>query len=92
MLLLLDNYFAERFKFKLDDFSGKIFGQKLKLKGIIAHDIDDEVVSFDEARKISGSWKHATFIETKGLGHSMHDDKLYRQLCDFLFGAEKSIS
>ncbi|MBF6608830.1 MAG: alpha/beta fold hydrolase [Flavobacterium sp.] len=88
MVLLLENYFIERFKFKLEDFSGKIFGGKLKLSGIIAHDIDDEVVSLEEARKISGSWKHAQFIETKGLGHSMHDEKLYKQLSDFLFGAD----
>ncbi len=88
MVTLLENFFLERFKFRLEDFSGKIFGTKLNLNGIIAHDIDDEVVSFEEARKISGAWKHARFIETKGLGHSMHDDALYCELCDFLFGAD----
>ena len=27
----------------------------------------------------------ATFIETKGLGHSMHDEKLYESIYSFLF-------
>jgi esterase/lipase len=88
MVQLLEQHFIEKFKFKLEDFSGKIFGTKINIRGIIAHDVDDTVVSFAEARKISGSWKHAKFIETKGLGHSMHDDKLYNEVTDFLFEAE----
>jgi esterase/lipase len=88
MVNLLENYFLQRFRFKLEDFSGKIFGAKLKLKGIIAHDFDDAIVAFEEGKKISGSWKEAVFIETKGLGHSMHDDVLYNKVVDFLFEAE----
>jgi esterase/lipase len=81
---LLENYFIENFKIKTCEFSAQIFGAKLNLKGLIAHDIDDEVVAFAEAKKIASSWKNTTFIETKGLGHSMHDDELYRKVSDFL--------
>lgn len=84
---LLEGYFYDRFKIKLDEFSGKIFGSNIRINGIIAHDVDDDVVLFEEAKKISSSWKSATFIQTKGLGHSMHDQKLYAQLSEFLFGA-----
>ena len=82
--LLLEKYFITTFNFKPNEFSGKIFGQKLKLKGLIAHDTDDTVVAFEEANKIAGSWKHAEFITTTGLGHSMHDDKLYQRVTAFL--------
>ena len=82
---LLDDHFMDKFQFRLDDFSGQIFGQKLQLKGIIAHDLDDTIVAFEEGRKIAGSWKNATFIETKGLGHSLHDDDLYDRISQFLF-------
>lgn len=85
MAKLLDDHFMEKFQFRLDDFSGKIFGQQLQLKGVIAHDLDDTIVAFDEGKKIAGSWKNATFIETSGLGHSMHDDQLYIQVSQFLF-------
>lgn len=88
MVTLLENHFLERFRFRLDDFSGKLFGSKLKIRGIIAHDIEDDVVSFEEGKKIAGSWKNAVFIETKGLGHSMHDEKLYNDITKFLFEKE----
>lgn len=85
MVQLLENHFLEKFKFKLDEFSGQIFGKNLNLQGIIAHDIDDNIVAFEEGKKIASSWKNATFIETKGLGHSMHDDELYLKVSTFLF-------
>ena len=84
MVSLLDSHFLDKFKFKPIDFSGKIFAEKLQLNGIIAHDTNDELVAFAESQKIAGSWKHAEFIETKGLGHSMHDDALYRKVAAFL--------
>lgn len=88
MEMLLEQYFYDRFKISLDDFSGKIFGQNITVSGIIAHDITDDVVLFEEARKIASGWKGATFIETKDLGHSMHNEKLYNQVSDYLSGAQ----
>ncbi|RZJ29894.1 MAG: alpha/beta fold hydrolase [Flavobacterium sp.] len=88
MSALMEQYFIDRFRFKIEDFSARVFGSALKTRGIIAHDVADEVVAFDEAKKIAGSWKNAVFIETEGLGHSLHDDKLYRRVSDFLFDAE----
>ncbi|HEX8268844.1 MAG TPA: alpha/beta fold hydrolase [Flavobacterium sp.] len=84
MVQLLENHFLQKFKFRLDDFSGRIFGSKLRLRGIIAHDVDDTIVAFAESKKIAESWKDALFIETKGLGHSMHDKDLYQKLTKFL--------
>ncbi len=80
----LEQYFIDRFKFRLQDFSGRLFGAKLKLKGLIAHDVDDDVVAYSEAKKIAENWKDALFLETKGLGHSMHDDVLYGKVIAFL--------
>lgn len=85
---MIENHFLEHFKIKMEEFSGRIFGSKIKIKGLIAHDIDDDVVSFEEAKKIASNWKHATFIETRGLGHSMHDDILYKKIYTFLFEEE----
>lgn len=88
MKTLLESHFSNLFNIKLDDFSGINFGKNILINGIIAHDINDDVVLFEEAKKISTSWKSAKFIQTNGLGHSMHDEKLYSQLADFLFGAQ----
>jgi predicted alpha/beta hydrolase family esterase len=81
----LENHYLEAFKLKLDLFSGKLFASKIKTKGLIAHDVDDTVVLFEEGKKIAGAWENAIFIETKGLGHSLHDDELYKKVSHFLF-------
>lgn len=80
----LIDYTKERFNFNVDDFSAAKFLEKSKIPGLIAHDLDDTVVHFDEAQKIATAWKTAKLIQTKGLGHSMHDNYLYQTVIDFL--------
>ena len=84
----LEDHYLNNFNLSLEQFSSKSFASKLNIKGLIAHDIDDTVVLFEEGKKIAGAWKNAIFIETKGLGHSMHDDELYEKVSDFLFETE----
>ena len=69
----------------LDEFSGAAFASKINIKGFLAHDIEDNIVLFKEGKKISESWKDVLFIETKGLGHKLHDDELYKKVYQFLF-------
>ncbi|WP_306353085.1 alpha/beta fold hydrolase [Flavobacterium sp. '19STA2R22 D10 B1'] len=88
MLRSLEKHLTQHFKIILADFSGKKFASKIKIKGLIAHDIEDTVVAFEEGKQIAASWQMAEFIETKGLGHSLHDDHLYGRIYHFLF--EKS--
>jgi pimeloyl-ACP methyl ester carboxylesterase len=82
---LLERHFFEHYKIKTHEFSGTVFASKIKVKGLIAHDVDDTVVSFKEALKIAEAWPDAKFITTKGLGHSMHGDALYSSVYEFLF-------
>lgn len=84
----LEDHYLNHFKLSLEQFSGKLFASKLNIKGLIAHDIDDTVVLFEEGKKIASAWKNVVFIETKGLGHSMHDDELYEKVTRFLFETE----
>ncbi len=76
----LGQYFTDRFSFGPTDFSGGKFAETFNLPGVIAHDVEDAIVAFEESQKIAKGWKGATVIETRGLGHSMHDDELYKQL------------
>lgn len=84
----LEAHYLNNFKLNLENFTGKLFASRINTKGLIAHDIDDTVVLFDEGKKIASSWKNAVFIETKGLGHSMHDDDLYQKISQFIFESE----
>lgn len=85
MVPLLENRFINRFNFKLEDFSGKKFASNFTVKGLIAHDTEDNVVAFEEGEKIASTWKNSQFIATNGLGHGMHDDELYQKVVAFLF-------
>jgi pimeloyl-ACP methyl ester carboxylesterase len=80
----LIDYTKERFNFTIADFSAAKFMEKSTIPGLIAHDLDDTVVLFEEAKKIAAAWKTAELIQTKGLGHSMHDNYLYQTVIDFL--------
>ncbi len=80
---LFDNI-KEKFEIDIDVFSGQLFLVNTQIKGIIAHDLADEVVAFSEAQKLAETWKHAEFIQTSGLGHSMHDEVLYQKIIAFL--------
>ena len=71
----------------LDQFTSKEFVSKIDVKGLLAHDIEDTVVLFDEGEKIAESWKDVQFIATKGLGHKLHDDELYKKVYEFLFAS-----
>ncbi len=87
-IALMEHYFLTRFNFRPEEFSGSRFSESITIDGIIAHDIDDTVVAFAEGEKIAQSWKSARFIQTKGLGHSLHGAELYSEISDFLFGAD----
>lgn len=87
MFSLLESKFSHRFNFKIADFSGQKFASQFNVSGLIAHDTSDNVVAFEEGKKIASNWKNSQFIETKGLGHGMHDDELYAKVIDFLFSS-----
>jgi len=80
----LVNYYKENFNLSNKEIEGPIFSNDSNLKGLIAHDIEDSVVSFAEAKKNSNAWKKALFIETKGLGHSMNDEVLFEKISSFI--------
>lgn len=84
----LKDYILKNFNFDIKQFSSKLFVSKINTEGMIAHDLNDEIVLFNEGKKISSAWKNSIFIETKGLGHSMHDDALYQKVSQFLFGTK----
>ncbi len=85
VIQLLQKHFFEHFKIKTHEFSGSVFASKITIPGLVAHDLKDEVVSYKEGKKIADSWPSAEFITTRGLGHSMHNDKLYDKIYSFLF-------
>ena len=84
MCVLLENYFSQKFCMNVASFTMSNFAKNIDLPALIVHDTEDEIVSFGEGQKIATSWKKATFIQTKGLGHSLHDALLHDKILTFL--------
>ncbi|MES2409856.1 MAG: alpha/beta fold hydrolase [Bacteroidota bacterium] len=80
----LEDYYFQKFNIHIDDFAGHKFAKNFTQKAFIAHDTEDGVVLIDEGRKYANAWKDAVYIETQGLGHSMHDADLYKKIIDFI--------
>jgi hypothetical protein len=84
----LINYYKENFNLSNKEIEGPLFSNESNIKGLIAHDIEDKVVAFAEAEKNLKAWEEALFIETKGLGHSMNDEKLFEKISEFIISSE----
>ena len=80
----LEQYYHEKFNIHINDFAGHLFAQNFTQKAIIAHDAYDAVIKVEEGRQYAAAWKNAIYIETQGLGHSMHDKALYQQIAEFV--------
>ena len=80
----LEAYYLQKFNVHINDFAGHKFAQNFAQKALIAHDIEDQVVLVDEGRKYANTWKNSVYIETSGLGHSMHDADLYLKIVEFI--------
>ena len=80
----LENYYQEKFNIHIDEFKAHNFAQNFPQKAFIAHDIDDKIVLVEEGKKYASHWKNAIYIETKGLGHSLHDHDLYQKIIQFI--------
>ena len=80
----LEAYYLQKFNVHINDFAGHKFAQNFAQKALIAHDIEDKVVLVDEGRKYANTWKNSVYIETSGLGHSMHDADLYLKIVEFI--------
>ena len=88
----LKKHYIKHFNLEIEHFSGRIFASNISTKGLIIHDIDDKVVLFNEGKKLAKYWKTATFIETKGLGHSLHDADLYQKITQFIIEEDSTDS
>ena len=81
---LLEKKFEIKFNINVNDFSGAAFAQNIPLKTLVAHDVNDKIVAFEDGKKYANSFKNGTFIKTTTLGHSLHNDQLYTKIVAFI--------
>ncbi|WP_297695551.1 alpha/beta hydrolase [uncultured Eudoraea sp.] len=84
VLASIEDYIQKHFGYGIQDFSSSKFVQKIQTEGLLVHDIEDPITPYHNSEKVHASWKNSRLISTRGLGHSMHQDKVNNQIIDFL--------
>ncbi|MBU2997023.1 alpha/beta hydrolase [Cellulophaga baltica] len=80
----LEAYFIEKFNIIVNEFSIASFVKNSTVPGLIIHDKFDKIAPFSAAKSIHKNWKNSTLVETEGLGHSLHQDDVNKQVISFL--------
>jgi len=88
LMKLMESYFIGNFGFKFSDFSSSKFAAKINTKGLLIHDEIDAIAPYWASQQVHANWKNSTLITTKGLGHSLHQDKVRLSILDFLESIE----
>jgi len=83
---LMKQYFDDRYGENLDNFSGGISAEEVKIPTLVIHDKNDVDVHFREAHKIMEKLEKGTLVVTEKLGHRkiLGDPKVINQIIDFI--------
>ena len=77
-------YFETNFNVCISTFAGSNFAKVILAKAMIVHDVDDNIVLFEEGKKLASAFTNSKFIETKSLGHSLHSAAIYNKIVSFI--------
>lgn len=88
----LKKHCTDRFGLDPMSFSAAAFAKRIDVPGLVVHDREDETVAFSEGMRIANAYTNAKFVATKGMGHRLHDDRLYNRIYNFLFNEEDEVS
>jgi pimeloyl-ACP methyl ester carboxylesterase len=80
----LENYIKTTFGFQFHEFSTAHFAKTNTKKGLLIHDKRDLNTPYWCSEQVHANWKNSEFITTEGLGHSIQDNNVNKQIIDFL--------
>lgn len=80
----LSKVIIDKFGSAPSDFSTSKFVKDIEAQGLIIHDMKDTIIPYSEAELIKKNFKNSTLIQTKGLGHSLNDNTVTKNILDFL--------
>jgi len=80
----LDQFIYGEFGFHVHEFSTARFAAGNPKKGLLLHDRLDAIAPFHASEKVHDAWQDSVLIPPEGLGHSMHQESVIRQIVAFL--------
>jgi pimeloyl-ACP methyl ester carboxylesterase len=84
VLKAFDKLIFKEFGYHVHEFATHRFIQGNPKKGLILHDRLDRIAPFHASQKVHDAWEDSVLIPTEGLGHSMHQEDVNRQIAEFL--------
>lgn len=78
------NVFPERFSIIPQQFNSCTFIENIEIPLAIIHDYQDKVVPFSDAEEIIEKHPHISLLTTENLGHSLYNQRVYKQIIYFL--------
>ncbi len=86
VLKAFDELIFEEFGYHVHEFATHRFIKGNPKKGLLLHDRLDKIAPFHASQKVHDAWDDSVLIPTEGLGHSMHQEDVNRQIVAFLKG------
>ena len=74
----------DRFGAHPEHFSTAKFVKDISTKGLIIHDTKDPIIPYTDAEQIKKNHTNASLISTTGLGHSLNDKSVTKNILDFI--------
>ena len=84
VLKAFDELVFKEFGYHIHEFASPEFVKGNPKKGLLLHDRQDRIAPFHASQKVHDAWEDSVLIPTEGLGHSMHQEDVNRQIVDFL--------
>jgi len=84
VLRAFDAAVYKEFGYHIHEFATAEFIRGNPKKGLLLHDKLDRIAPFHASEKVHEAWGNSELIPTEGLGHSMHQDGVNKQIVDFL--------
>lgn len=84
VLKAFDKLVFKEFGYHIHEFATPKFVKGNPKKGLILHDRLDRIAPFHASQKVHDAWQDSVLIPTEGLGHSMHQEDVNRQIVAFL--------
>ena len=82
----LHNIIFDKFGARPEAFSTSKFIKDIEAEGLIVHDYKDAIIPFSDAKLIEKNFKNSKLISTTGLGHSLNDKSVSKNIIDFIKG------
>jgi len=83
-ILSFDKVFTKHYGASPDSFDASHAAKSISVKGLIIHDLNDNILPISGSYAIRNSWKNAEFMQSEGLGHRLIHKRIDDKIVQFI--------